>query len=288
MPQPLRKVRQRIPAASRQDDGPAPRVLFHLPPLALMALVVIFAAAVGWAFFMGVVIGKGQNPEERVSALLSDPPQQEAAAEDGARQPLLDSPLLPEGAAAPAAAQSAQAAQAPQAAPQDTAAAADGQNAGKEAAPQAGSTPADKTTAAAKPTYPFARPQGESLAAWGISPDSQKARQASPQADRPATATRAPAANREATPPAEPLFDYVYQVAAFRDKEDADRLRKTLNGHGMRARVIKSGKVQLVLVMLRGTERDAENLRQEMENMGLGTPLRTSKKPVTPRGGKRR
>ena len=49
---------------------------------------------------------------------------------------------------------------------------------------------------------------------------------------------------------------YVYQVAAFRDKEDADRLRKTLNGHGMRARVIKSGKVQLVLVMLRGTERD--------------------------------
>ncbi len=249
MPQPLRKVRQRIPAASRQDDGPAPRVLFHLPPLALMALVVIFAAAVGWAFFMGVLIGKGQNPEERVNALLSNPPRQEAAAEDGARQPLLDSPLLPA----------------------DAAAAADGQN--------AGSAPADKTTATAKPAYPFARPQGESLAAWGISPDNQKTRQASPRADRPATATRAPAADRESPKSAEPLFDYVYQVAAFRDKEDADRLRKTLNSQGMRARVIKSGKVQLVLVMLRGTERDAGNLRQEMENMGLGTPLRTSRNP---------
>lgn len=285
MPQPLRKVRQRIPAQPRTEAGSAPRVLFHLPPPATLALVVIFAAAVGWAFFMGVMIGKGQNPEERVSALLSDPPQTAAPMADADAQPLLERPLLPDGSPAAEGGATTQAAPDGQDANTPTAqapAAAPARNtAGKPASP---ATTTEKAATPKKSAYPFARPQGDGLAAWGI----QQPAQGAAQAARPAgDSSRSPAQNT-VRQSAEPLFDYVYQVAAFRDKADADRLRKTLEGQGMRARVIKSGKVQLVLVMLRGSEREADNLRQEMQNMGLGAPLRTSKKPVTPRGGKGR
>ena len=69
MPQPLRRVRQRIPKASVRP----PRVLLHLPFLGVAALLVVFAVAVGWAFFMGVIIGQGQNPAERVDAMLHEP-----------------------------------------------------------------------------------------------------------------------------------------------------------------------------------------------------------------------
>lgn len=294
MPQPLRKVRQRIPAQPRTEAGNAPRVLFHLPPLATLALVVIFAAAVGWAFFMGVMIGKGQNPEERVSALLSDPPQNSAPMADGERQALLDRPLLPEGTpateegagqSAPAGQdQAAAAPQAPAPAPAQTAPATPGTQARAGTAAKATEAPAPSR----KSAYPFARPQGDGLAAWGIQQPAQAPAQGAAQAARPAGDAPRPPAQSTARQSSAPQFDYVYQVAAFRDKADADRLRKTLEGQGMRARVIKSGKVQLVLVMLRGSEREADNLRQEIQNMGLGAPLRTSKKPVTPRGGKGR
>ena len=72
MPQPLRKVRQRIPKAEIRP----PRVLLHLPFLGVAALLVVFAVAVGWAFFMGVIIGQGQNPAERVNALLHERPRE--------------------------------------------------------------------------------------------------------------------------------------------------------------------------------------------------------------------
>lgn len=295
MPQPLRKVRQRIPKAEIRP----PRVLLHLPFLGVAALLVVFAVAVGWAFFMGVIIGQGQNPAERVNALLHERPQETppVAVEDDGESvaDLLDRPLPlrkdapdagaeavggSEGAAAPSPDQPAQPGeQGGQAAPAQEAQGKDAQGQTAQAAPEQPQAPA----------YPFARPQGESLAAWGIQPSApQGAQQAAPQ-DRakaqPAGTDRAgqkAAAKTEQKPAAkaEPKFDYVYQAAAFRDKGDGDALRARLEEKGLRTRLQKSGKVYLVQVLLRGSEREAENVRETLRRMGLGKPIRLSKKAV--------
>lgn len=288
MPQPLRKVRQRVPKAEIRP----PRVLLHLPFLGVAALLVVFAVAVGWAFFMGVIIGQGQNPAERVNALLHERPRETAPVtveEEGESvADLLDRPLplhkdAPE-AGAEAAGGDATAAPSPDqpaqpASQEQGAQAAPAQEAQGKAAPEQPQAPA----------YPFARPQGESLAAWGIQPSApQGAQQAAPQ-DRakaqPAGTDRAgqkAAAKTEQKPAAkaEPKFDYVYQAAAFRDKGDGDALRARLEEKGLRTRLQKSGKVYLVQVLLRGSEREAENVRETLRRMGLGKPIRLSKKAV--------
>lgn len=286
MPQPLRKVRQRVP----RSEGRSPRVILHLPFLGVAALLVVFAVAVGWAFFMGVMVGKGQNPAERVSAMLHEAPRPEtppAAEAPEAADNLLEQPLplrtaqqdAPGGEENRQAAPEAQAAAVPPAAagtsPQ---AAGQGEGQGAEQA-----RPAAEAAAPTENAYPFARPQGESLAAWGIAPDGKtktprqegKAAQASPAPQAPVAARERPAAQAR-----EPKFDYVYQAAAFRGKEEGDALRARLEEKGLRTRMQKSGKVHLVLVLLRGSEREAENVRETLRRMGLGKPIRLSKKAV--------
>ena len=84
-----------------------------------------------------------------------------------------------------------------------------------------------------------------------------------------------------------PIFDYVYQAAAFKSTADAEKLRVRLERADVRNRVQKSGKVYLVLVMLRGNEADARRLREDLASMKLGRPLQLSKKPVARSGGKK-
>ena len=237
MPQPLRKSFQKAAAAA---SGNKPRrFTVSLSGVAVAALGVVLVAAVGWAFFMGFMVGRGQNPEKRVEqmtgmahedqALRADTPPAGLPAEPAAANPAGQPAQAPAGtapgaeqAAAPAPAdQSPQtvtsSAQTPQAAPQNT------------------------------PAYPFSRPQA-----------------AQPKAQQ-----------------AGALFDFTYQVAAFKDKADADKLRARLEGKGLRTRQQKSGKVLLVLVNLRGTELDAANLREELQRMKLGKPILASKKTVS-------
>lgn len=76
------------------------------------------------------------------------------------------------------------------------------------------------------------------------------------------------------------MFDFVYQVAAFKGGDDADKLRTSLEGKGLRTRTRKSGKLTLVMVSLRGTEDDAFRLREELQHMRLGVPIKISQKPV--------
>lgn len=270
MPQPLRKSFQK----SAASGGKPRRFTFSLSGVAVAALGLVLVAAVGWAFFMGFMVGRGQNPEksvEQMTGMLRDEQAQPAApvppaapAAPGAQSAPTAQPERaeqPEQAgstaevpASPAdAAHATQAQQSPQAAPQ--------------AAPQEGSA------------FPFSRPQGAGLAAWGISP-ATPAPGAAAAPSSPPQGQRAPAAQPKAAQ-AEPLFDYSFQVAAFKDKADADKLRARLESKGLRSRQQKSGKVLLVLVNLRGTELDAANLREELQRMKLGKPILASKKAVS-------
>ncbi|WP_022656522.1 SPOR domain-containing protein [uncultured Desulfovibrio sp.] len=263
MPQPLRKSLQKTAAAA--DKKPR-RFTVSLSGVAVAALGVALVAAVGWAFFMGFMVGRGQNPEKRVEQMTgmareerapratADLPAGPAARNPAGQpeQPIAGTAPDAEQAVGPApaalsaqATQAAQSAQTPQAAPPNT------------------------------PTYPFIRPQGTGLAAWGIRSDTAAGTPA------PGTAPAAQPKARQKAPQAEALFDFAYQVAAFKDRADADKLRARLEDKGLRTNQQKSGKVLLVLVNLRGTELDAANLREELQRMKLGKPVLASKKAVS-------
>ena len=248
MAQPLRKIRQRIAPAV-----PKGGFSFTLPPLAAGAVCIVMLACIGWAFFMGYMVGHGQNPGEEMRELtgigrpdretLAEMDKAMAGSEDaGLRDKLADLSRQPVGGA-PAA---ANAPAAPAAAP------------------------------AAKSPYPFNKPSDNGLAAWGNAPKGA----AQPASEK----TAAPAKPQAATNGA-PLYDFVFQVAAFRNVDDADRLRQRLEGQGLRTRGQKSGKLTLVMVHMRGTDLDAANLKEELQRMRLGSPLQKSKKRV---GGKPR
>lgn len=83
-------------------------------------------------------------------------------------------------------------------------------------------------------------------------------------------------------PPPTPatMHDYVFQVGAFRDEASVDDLRQRLEGRGLRTRMERSGKLYLVLVLLRGTDERAAEIPRIMEELRLGKPMLRSRKPV--------
>lgn len=236
MAQPLRKIRQRI-APSVPKGG----FSFTLPPLAAGAICIVMLACIGWAFFMGYMVGHGQNPGEEMRELtgIGRPDRETLAEMDKAMAGSEDASL-------------------------------------RDKLADLGQQPVGGAPAA-KSSHPFNKPSGNGLAAWGNAP--KGAAQPAPEK------TAAPATRPQAATNAAPLYDFVFQVAAFRNVDDADRLRQRLEGQGLRTRGQKSGKLTLVMVHMRGTDLDAANLKEELQRMRLGSPLQKSKKRV---GGKPR
>ena len=90
------------------------------------------------------------------------------------------------------------------------------------------------------------------MAAWGIKPGANQAgAQAGAQTGAQNGAQNGAQASKPAPAKTGPQFDYVYQVAAFKSDEDADKLRTRLEGKGLHTRTQKSGKLVLVLVNMR-------------------------------------
>jgi hypothetical protein len=109
-----------------------------------------------------------------------------------------------------------------------------------------------------------------------------------PAAEKQAEGEIGIARNAEAaTQPARPaMHDYVYQVATFKEPDQADRLRERLEGEGLRTRLEKSpardGKSTFYKVhaLLRGDEEDNRRFLASLERLRLGPPLLRAKNPV--------
>ena len=317
MAQPLRKIFQKNLVSGADAAGPQPRReraarqegagggrkarsgrrTLDLSGAATTALGLALACAVGWAFFMGYLVGRGEHPRrgvESVAGLIL--PQGDAASRRA--------PLPGEEALDPAQQGGALVPVAPEAAPEvGGGAATPGAPAVAQAAspgpePVAEAPAAQQSGQASGPAYPFTRPQGEGLAAWGITPETAPqgagAQGANPQAAaasqpgrQPAATAPQPAQKKAAQPvkPAEPRFDYVFQAAAFKGPVDAERLRGRLEAAGLRAQVRPSGKVRLVVVSLRGSVEEARRVRGTLAGLGLGRPILLEKSPVTEKAG---
>ena len=277
MAAPLRKPRKSV---ASQPTGEKRRFVIRLSGPMAALLGTILAVAVGWSFFMGFMVGRGQNPETRVEQMTNMISKDAPAAKP---MPAQQEAPAPDAAATAETAEGQNAAQTADnptgAAPQQAAAGkpadAKGQKAGQAQQPQA-------------PAYPFSQPSANGMAAWGIKPG---ANQQGAQAQAGSEQNGAASGTQAAKPtPAKtgPQFDYVYQVAAFKSDEDADKLRTRLEGKGLHTRTQKSGKLVLVLVNMRGTEDDAFNLREDLRHMRLGVPIMVSQKPVSTKPQKAR
>lgn len=277
MPPPLRKPRQKTAASPAASDKKRLTLRLSAPMATLLGLILM--AAVGWSFFMGFMVGRGQNPEQRVEQMtgLQLDKQAQQTAQGGADAPNTPVAATAAGTEPDASTPKGQEAPAP-----------DGAAAGPQAAAPAAAAvpPAAEAGSPANPSaYPFDRPSANSLAAWHGGKQPQGGAQAGAQpgaqaAKTPATQAQASAQAQKAAAPQAPQYDFVFQVAAFKSTDDADKLRKKLEERGIRTRLQKSGKVQLVMVNLRGTELDANNLREELGRLKLGAPIQTSKKAV--------
>ena len=230
----------------------------------------IVVAALGWAFFMGFMVGRGENPKEQVAeatSFLRDNGRDQAAA-TGQAGP--EQATQPGQTAAPVA-------------PNTVAGSEQGfgqipaQATAGNVAPAAPGAVAPAPQAA--PTFdPHARPKGESLAAWG------KQNQAAPAPKAPAKAQEskpvAPAKAKFVPVATAPKYAFTYQLGAYKNKAAAEAMQKKAAAKGQRCTVVQSGKVWLVTFQVRGTEEQARNTRMKLEQQGLGKAMLTSRKAV--------
>lgn len=251
---------------AEEEDEKAYR--FRLSPVAAGIALAVMAATVGWSYFMGYMVGLGQNPARQVARLTGAPPpapSPQVAAQQAPLPPdIIKDDIPPEGSEPAATGSTPQAAAGkPAAAPEPKA--------------KAEAAPAQKDD---KNRYPFARPSGQGLTAWGLSSSAQQP--SAQDAKTPPAQPAAPSSEKKTEAPAagQQLYDFVFQVAAFRKQDDADRLCQRLEEKGIRCRVQPSGKVMLVMAMLRGTALDGANLRADFQRMGLGAPIQKSRKEL--------
>lgn len=219
----------------------------------LITAGIVLFIGFGWTFVMGVMVGRGYNPENKMPQLANLMPADERTVQGG-REKLEDS--LPK----------AEVMKPEELRYSTTLRGKPGQNA---TAPVQRSM--QNATAPVASAAPAAQPQGAVTQPGATAPAASAASGAAP------VAAATPAQPR---PPTEPMFDFVFQVATFKDAESVDRLRTRLEGAGMRSRMDKDGKLLKVMVLLRGTNDAGQNVRQQMVDMGLGQPLQRSKKPV--------
>lgn len=76
------------------------------------------------------------------------------------------------------------------------------------------------------------------------------------------------------------VYDYVFQMGAFRDEAGADNLRRELEGLGFRTSLEKNGKMLIILVKLRGNAERAQEILQVAAKLRLGAPIMRSRKEV--------
>ncbi|MBO4300240.1 MAG: SPOR domain-containing protein [Desulfovibrio sp.] len=279
---PLRKPRVK---GTQQEHTAPPFTLRVSLPMSIV-LAAVLAVAAGWSFFMGFMVGRGQNPESRLEQITGlgrggnhgQPPENAvsipAASEtasltetgnstDHELIPSQDTNRVPQPLQDPEANRNA-----------------------SQPSPTPGVKPAEEAASA----YPFTRPSGESLTAWGITPTGEKEKKAqsvevTPSQGGAKTPTTTPQTLNTAVAP---KYDFLYQVAAFKKSSEADNLCATLTSHGFKASSQKNGKVRLVLVNFRGTEEDAASLRDTLQRMHLGKPILVARKNVTSTPSKKR
>lgn len=258
----------------------APGVTFSHFSLILGGAIVV--AALGWAFFMGFMVGRGENPKEQVAeatSFLRDNGRDKAAdiMQAGEQSTQAGTSAIP-ATATPLGTEQGSGQIPAQTSAQTTAQVAPV----APAAPQQAGAPAQQGA----PVFdPHARPKGDSLAAWDRQNQVPAApqRKTSVQEGKPAKAgagAATPAKAKPAPAASGPKYAFTYQLGAYKNRAAAEAMQKKVAAKGQRCAVSQSGKVWLVTFQVRGTEDQARNTRLKLEQQGLGKAMLLSRKAL--------
>lgn len=213
-----------------------------------------------WAFFIGVLVGRGEKPENMVPEIAALMPSQNSTMTlpitgSGNAQAPEDKIIQPENLEFMGNLKTKPT------------------NADLTEAPLATNIPPKQSKPAPSPVVveqkPATKPQAEAK------PQTQT--QVQPQT-KPQTQASTQAA------PGEGVFDYVYQVAASGDKNGAEGLKNKLIANGMDAFVIEAQKdgstIYRINVRFRGTPDDTKALTKKLQDVGIDRKILITKTPT--------
>lgn len=235
------------PSPARKGESLAKRsYTLRVTFSAMLTGCIVLLIAIGWAFMLGVIVGRGDNPEKqmpRLAGLLpGEHPTGGAEGEkNGEIPPAAEIMKLEE----------LRFSSSLKGKPGQHSVEAKAKNAHNAAVPTPLPLPASHPAA---PSLPVPAETGAPAAP---------------------NAVHTTGTEREA--PKEQIFDFVFQVATFKDAESVDRLRARLEGLGLRTRMDRNGKLLKVMVLLRGNAEGGRNMQRQMADMGLGNPIQLSK-----------
>ncbi|MDO4839503.1 MAG: hypothetical protein Q3990_02355 [Desulfovibrionaceae bacterium] len=212
-------------------------------PAFLSLLGVIVLCVLGWCFYLGFMVGRGQNPEKHLQEMAAILSPAEKPAQTG----------QPQGGTAPAEGEAGQNAAQPAEA---------GDGAQQPGQPdQAGQ--AGQNGASPVPGFP-AFQQGTQGAGQNAGQAAQAADQKKPEA-RAAEKPKAP-------------YTFSYRMATVRTREDARKEQERYEKKGFRTSIRQSGKAWSLFYTLKGTDSDADQFVRDVKKAGLSQPVRVSKK----------
>lgn len=234
----------------------------------LISAGIVTLIGLGWVFMLGVIVGRGYHPEQKMPELarilpaqphLAPPPPAQAQRNDVIKAEELKFMNSLKGRPT-------------------------GNN---TTAAVAQAKPAEQKAADAK--KPSAQEQAEAKAKdRSRKAQEQKAEEArKAEAAKKAKAEEAKAkAAREAAE--KETFDYVYQVAAFKDEAPAKTMRTKLESAGLRTRIEsqkdKSVTWYRLLVNFKGSPEDTRALRATLQKQGIDKIIMRSKVPASIKG----
>lgn len=220
----------------------------HLTFSSLVTVGIVLIIGIGWAFVLGVMVGRGYNPEKKVPQLSRWLPEEEQTA-DKTKPGTVEDTL-----------------------PKSQIMRLEELNYANSLKSKPGEAPkpAPQHSATLRPVQVPSAPQGTQ----GVVVQAGAAERPTPQ---PVQRPQAPQ-----TPPPAPqeIFDYTFQVATFKDTDAVNALRVRLEGEGYRSRMDRDGKLYKVMVLMRGNQERATALQERMKAMGLGQPIQRGKNPV--------
>lgn len=76
------------------------------------------------------------------------------------------------------------------------------------------------------------------------------------------------------------MYDFVFQIAAYKARSKAEDMRMRIESEGFRSKLEKSGRFYVVLLLTRGGDERVLEVRDVLHRMHLGDPLERSRTPV--------
>lgn len=253
------------------------RYSFEMSRTGLIGISAALVLAMVWVFIFGVLIGRGYSPEQAVPELSSlMPGQAEASAEPDAVEIIQPEQLefmdrLSEGTVPPPPAD-------PPLAEDHAGDTGDTGDSGDSSATDV----RDSLEQAIKVKQPVPAPKEKA------GPGSKDVAVADPEPKKtqtpPPPKDPAPDSTPNTIDPEQMVYNYVYQVASFKDKEAAARFNEKVKGLGLDARIDKaesSGSTWYrVNVHFQGKPEDTRGMKDKLKTLGVDKPIMRAKDPA--------